>query len=103
MSLRRQKPLAPPQKPIVSSPKTLGSSDPYQFKGLGATPFTKRDIKWTPLTAILAAMFVGFPYIGAILWAFSSGLKLLGIVLAIAAIVVGGLFFLIYYLTSSNL
>jgi hypothetical protein len=99
MGLRRQKPLTPAQKRIVPSPRPLGLSDPYQFKGLDAAPFTKRDIKWTPLTAILVALFAGLPYIGAIVWAFSAGLKLLGIVMAIAAIVVGGLFFLVYYLT----
>lgn len=104
MGLRSQKPLAAPQKRIVSNPSRLGgSNDPYQFKGLAPTPFTKRDIKWTPLTAIVAAICVGLPYIGAIAWAFSAGLKLLGIVMAIAAIVVGGLFFMVYYLSRSNL
>ena len=98
MGLRRQKPLSPGQKPIVASPKPLGLSDPYQFKGLGATPFTKRDIKWTPFTAILAAIFVGGPYLLAIFLVVSSGLKLLGVILAIAAIVVGLVFFLMYYL-----
>lgn len=98
MGLRRQKPLSPSQKPIVSSPKPLGLSDPYQFQGLGATPFTKRDIKWTPLTAILAAIFVGGPYILAIVWAVSAGLKLLAIILAIAVIAIAIVFFLMLYL-----
>jgi hypothetical protein len=98
MGLRRQKPLSPSQKPIVSSPKPLGLSDPYQFKGLGATPFTKRDITWTPLTAILATIFVGGPYILAIVWAVAAGLKLLAIILAIAVIVIGIVFFLMLYL-----
>lgn len=100
MGLRSQKPLAPPQKRIVSPASRLGGSgDPYQFKGLAATPFTKRDIKWTPFMAILAAIFVGGPYIWAIFLVVSSGLKLLGVILAIAAIVVGLVFFLMYYLT----
>ncbi|HAT13128.1 MAG TPA: hypothetical protein DCS91_05735 [Microcoleaceae bacterium UBA11344] len=99
MGLRRQKPLAPSQKPIVSSPKPLGLSDPYQFKGLGATPFTKRDIKWTPLTAILAAIFVGGPYIVAIVWTVSSGLNFLAVILVVAVIVIAIVFFLMLYLT----
>ena len=99
MGLRSQKPLAPPQKRIVSPTLRLGgSSDPYQFKGVGASPFTQRDIKWTPVTAILAAIFVGGPYLLAIFLVISSGLKLLGVILAIAAIVVGLVFFLMYYL-----
>ena len=99
MGLRSQKPLAPPQKSIVSPTSRLGgSSDPYQFKGVGASPFTQRDIKWTPVTAILAAIFVGCPYILAIVWAVSSGLKLLGVILAIAVIVIGIVFFLMFYL-----
>jgi fatty acid desaturase len=99
MSLRRQKPLSPSQKPIVSSPKPLGLSDPYQFKGLGPTPFTKRDIKWTPLTAILAAIFVGGPYVVAIVWTVSSGLNFLAVILVVAAIVIAIVFFLMFYLT----
>jgi fatty acid desaturase len=99
MGLRRQKPLSPSQKPIVSSPKPLGLSDPYQLKGLGATPFTKRDIKWTPLTAILAAIFVGCPYVVAIVWTASSGLNLLAVILVVAVIVIAILFFLIFYLS----
>jgi hypothetical protein len=99
MGLRSQKPLAPPQKRIVSPTSRLGgSSDPYQFKGLGATPFTQRDIKWTPLTIILATIFVGGPYILAIAWSIASGLKLLAIILAIAVIVIGIVFFLMLYL-----
>ncbi len=99
MGLRRQKPLSPSQKPIVSSPKPLGLSDPYQFKGLGATPFTKRDIKWTPLTAILAAIFVGGPYVMAIVWTVSSGLNVLAAILVVAVIVIVILFLFILYLS----
>ncbi|MEG4577244.1 hypothetical protein QUA56_31920 [Microcoleus sp. N3A4] len=83
----------------MSSPKPLGLSDPYQFKGLGATPFTKRDIKWTPFTAILAAIFVGGPYVVAIVWTVSSGLNFLAGILVVAVIVIAILFFLMFYLT----
>ncbi len=100
MGLRSQKPLAPPQKRIVSPTSRLGgSSDPYQFKGVGASPFTQRDIKWTPVTAILAAIFVGCPYVVAIMWTVSSGLNFLAVILVVAAIVIAIVFFLMFYLT----
>jgi hypothetical protein len=88
----------PPQKPIVPPVQPLGSSkDHYKLTG---QPYktTTLKIKWTPLKILGTAILLGVPYLRLILMVYSSGLKVLAVMMIGAVVLIGGSIALLYYL-----
>ncbi|NJL66217.1 MAG: hypothetical protein HC894_04205 [Microcoleus sp. SM1_3_4] len=79
----------PPQKPFVPPPEPLNKSkDHYKFQG---QPYEhlEIDINLTSLKTLAIATVLGVPYLGLILMAYSSGLKVLTVIMIGTAILLG--------------
>ena len=87
-----------PQKPFVSPPEPLNKlQDFYKIKG---EPYqhSEIEINLASLKTIITTILLGVPYAGLILMLYSFGLKIIAISLMGAAVLIGGLVGLLYYL-----
>lgn len=93
----------PRQKPIVPPLKPLGSAkDHYTLTGKSYDTKTLK-VKWTPLKTLGSIIMLGTPYAGLILMVYSSGLKVLAVLMIGSAVLIGGLVGLLYYLNREEL
>lgn len=84
------------QKPFIPPPEPLNKAkDPYKFQG---EPYKHLEIEISfNLKTIVTAILLGVPYTGLIWMVYSSGLKVLAVIMLGTAVLIAGAIALLYY------